>query len=145
MDFSNAFGPFVVFLVTVGLATFLFSRLWRLNTKRSAARAPIDVEAVLASAAGSGLLVRSYFGETPAEALRRFRSEATPLAQAGYFPTSQAWAQGQWQFVDFVLALILTLVLIGWLLLAAMLIMRPESVLIVTYQARVMPVPAPAA
>jgi hypothetical protein len=80
-------------------------------------------------------IIRSYRG-SQAEATRNFREDSVRLASAGYFPTTQTWAPGQWGCGAFLLALVLCLVIIGIVALIYMLIVKPDGTLTVTYELR---------
>ena len=55
------------------------------------------------------------------------------MATQGYYPTSQTWAPGSYGCGAFIFALILCLVLIGFLVFVYMLIVKPDGTLTVTY------------
>jgi hypothetical protein len=78
-------------------------------------------------------IVRTYKGEQQADAIKAFQAEATALARAGYEPSSQSWAQGQWGFGAFLVALLLFVLLIGILVFLYLLVVKPEGTLTVTY------------
>lgn len=77
-------------------------------------------------------VIRSYTGRQQA-ALAEFNAEAKDLARHGYIPTSQVWAPGQYGFGSFVLALLLCIVIIGFLVFLYMLIVKPSGTLTVTF------------
>jgi ribosomal protein L40E len=78
-------------------------------------------------------LVKTYKGSQVA-AQKAFLREAEKLAQKGYVPVSEKWGQGSWGLGDFILALILCFVLIGFIIFIYMLIVKPAGTLTVTYQ-----------
>jgi hypothetical protein len=82
-------------------------------------------------------LLRSYKARTPGDADRLFLEEAPLLAKRGYFPTQQRWNAGQWRGIDFVAAVILMFVLVGFLIFVYMIIVKPDGTLTVTYEPRV--------
>ena len=77
--------------------------------------------------------VRSYRGSTQAQAISHFNDDSEVLAKAGYVPTAQSWAPGQWSGADFLGALLLCLLLIGILVFIYMIIVKPAGTLTVTY------------
>jgi hypothetical protein len=79
------------------------------------------------------VIVRTYHG-TQGSATAAFRRDAEKLAQQGYVPMSQVWAPGSWGCGAFAIALLLCLLLIGFLIFIYMLIVKPGGVLTVTYQ-----------
>jgi len=68
--------------------------------------------------------------------MRRFQADSIQMAADGYFPTSQSWAPGQWGFGAFIGALLLCVLLIGFIALIYMLIVKPDGTLTVTYELR---------
>ncbi len=85
------------------------------------------------TAALPATLVRAYKGQRQADAVAPFQAEANGLAEAGYEPVSQSWADGQWGGPEVLIALLLCLVVVGVFILIAMLVVRPEGTLTVTY------------
>jgi len=78
-------------------------------------------------------IIRVYRGRQQADAVAAFQADAAELAQYGYTPTSQSWAQGQWGCGAWLVALALCILLIGLLVFIYMLIVKPEGTLTVTY------------
>jgi uncharacterized membrane protein len=78
-------------------------------------------------------VVRVYRGKQQADAVAAFREDAERLALRGYQPTSQSWAPGQWGAGAFLIAVLLMIVLIGFLIFLYLLIVKPEGTLTVTY------------
>ena len=78
-------------------------------------------------------MVRTYKGQQQADAVKAFQADATALAQAGYEPTSQSWAPGQWGCGAFLVALLLCILVIGILVFIYLLVVKPEGTLTVTY------------
>ena len=56
------------------------------------------------------------------------------MAGQGYYPSSQSWAPGQWRGRDFLVALLLCIVLIGFIVFIYMIVVRPPGTLTVTYE-----------
>ena len=83
---------------------------------------------------GPAATVRVYRGRQQADAVAAFRSDVDVLAPLGYVPTSQSWAAGQWGRGTFLVALVLTVVVVGILILIYLLVVKPEGTLTVTYQ-----------
>ena len=78
-------------------------------------------------------MIRMYKGERQADVVKQFQAETTAMSEAGYEPTSQSWAQGQWGGGSVLLALLMFVILVGVLLLIFMLIVKPAGTLTVTY------------
>ncbi len=85
-------------------------------------------------------VVRTYKGHQQSDAVRVFQRDADKMAQHGYFPVSQSWAQGQWGCGAFLIAIVLFVFLIGILIFIYMLLVKPEGTLTVTYQLQPVPV-----
>ena len=81
------------------------------------------------------VIVRRYRGNQ-AGATRKYQEDAFKMAAAGYFPTSQVWAPGEYGCGSFLLALLLCVILIGILIFIYMLIVKPDGTLTVTYEFR---------
>jgi Uncharacterised protein family UPF0547 len=81
------------------------------------------------------VLVKTYVGNQQI-ATRKFRKDLDLMADEGYFPKSQSWSAGSYSFSDFLVALLLCLILIGFLVFIYMLIVKPNGVLTVTYELR---------
>ena len=90
---------------------------------------------------GPSSVVRIYRG-TQEFASEQFRKDSALLAASGYYPTAQSWAPGEYGCGAFVLALLLCVILIGFLIFLYMLIVKPDGTLTVTYAFRA-PVAAP--
>ena len=58
------------------------------------------------------------------------------MADQGYFPKSQSWAAGSYSFLNFLVALLLCFIVIGFFVFFYMLIVKPNGVLTVTYELR---------
>jgi hypothetical protein len=85
------------------------------------------------------IVVRTYRAKSQAQAAQQFQADAGQMAAAGYYPVSQSWAQGQWGCGAFLLALVLCIVLIGFLIFIYLLVVKPDGTLTVTYQFRAPP------
>jgi hypothetical protein len=92
-----------------------------------------DLIALADSATSPLPLVRTYRGRQQGDALRAYQADAAELAKAGYAPTIQSWAPGQWGGGAFLVALALCIVLVGILVFVYMLVVKPEGTLTVTY------------
>jgi hypothetical protein len=88
------------------------------------------------------VIVRTYRGKQQADAVAAFRAEVKEFADAGYEPTSQSWALGQWGAGAFVVALLLCIILIGILVFIYMLVVKPDGTLTVTFTRRTAAVPS---
>jgi hypothetical protein len=82
------------------------------------------------------VIVRTYHG-TQESATAAFKRDAEKLAAQGYVPVSQNWAGGSWGCGAFIIALLLCVILIGFLIFIYMLIVKPGGTLTVTYQLQV--------
>jgi hypothetical protein len=80
------------------------------------------------------ILVRVYEAPQQQDAVAAFQLEATKLADDGYRPGSQSWAQGEWGCGAWLVALLLCLVLVGILVFIFMIIVHPAGCLTVTYE-----------
>jgi hypothetical protein len=79
---------------------------------------------------------RTYRGSL-AVATQRFQADAVPMAAAGWYPISQTYAPGSWGCGAFLLALLLILAIgLGLLILACMVIVKPDGALVVVYEYR---------
>lgn len=81
------------------------------------------------------IVVRTYKG-TQEQAIAAFQDDAHKMAAQGYIPVSQTWAPGSWGCGGFILALLLCLIVIGFIALIYMLIVKPDGSLTVTYEYR---------
>jgi Uncharacterised protein family UPF0547 len=79
------------------------------------------------------VVVRTYVG-TQSTATAIFRRDAENMANQGYSPTSQNWAQGSYSSGAFIGALLLCIILIGIVVFIYMLIVKPDGSLSVTYE-----------
>jgi hypothetical protein len=82
------------------------------------------------------VLVRSYAAHQQSDAITAFQADASALTSIGYEPVSQSWAEGQWGGGAWLVALALCLIVIGLLVFAYMLIVKPDGTLTVTYARR---------
>lgn len=83
------------------------------------------------------VIVRSYKAKSHDRAAADMQADAEELAARGYHPVSQSWSQGQWGCGAFALAaLLILLVGLGLLILAYLLIVKPDGTLVVTYERR---------
>jgi hypothetical protein len=78
-------------------------------------------------------IVRVYRGNQQSDVTPSFRKDADILAGRGYTPTTQSWAEGQWGGGAFLVALLLCVVLIGFVVFLYLLVVKPEGTLTVTY------------
>lgn len=90
-------------------------------------------------------LTQVYRGAQQADAVAAMRKDAEELAKWGYAPTSQSWAQGQWGGGAFLIAIVLMILLVGFLIFLYMLIVKPWGSLTVTYTKQGPPPAEPAA
>src|SRR5262245_10966660 len=80
------------------------------------------------------VIIKAYGGSS-AKDTTLYQTDTIKMAGQSYFPISQSWAPGHWGAAHFILALLLCLILIGFLLFVYMLIFKPSyGTLTVTYQ-----------
>lgn len=79
------------------------------------------------------VIVRSYRAKKQEEAAQLFAHDALALAAQGYFPVSQSWAEGRYDGIAFLAAIVLFLFVLGIFVLAYMLIVKPDGTLSVTF------------
>ena len=121
----------VLFAVLLG---FVFFRAVSLNRKQ-VAQTESDVVAGLV-AFKSQTIIKTYKG-SQTEATKLFQVDSIEMAAKGYFPVAQSWAPGQWGCQAFLVAFLLSLLLIGLIVFIYMLIVKPDGALTVTYGRRV--------
>ena len=78
-------------------------------------------------------IVRTYRANSQPEAASALRREAHALGLAGYEPTTQSWAQGQWRGDQFLVALALCVIFVGLLIFLYMLVVKPPGTLSVIF------------
>jgi hypothetical protein len=76
---------------------------------------------------------RMYRAPQQAEAMGYFNAEADAIAKEGYAPTAHSWAPGQYTAGQFLVALVLCFVVVGFLVFIYMIIVKPPGLLTVTY------------
>ena len=81
------------------------------------------------------IITRSYIGNEY-KAMGLYQKDATSLAVEGYFPISQIYTPGKWSLGDFIVALILCFIIIGFLAFLYMIIVKPNGTLTVTFELR---------
>ena len=89
------------------------------------------------------VVVRTYTAKSQALAAQQMTADAAGLATNGYYPASQSWADGSYGCGEFLVALVLCFLLVGFLIFVYMLIVKPDGTLTVTYQLRESPAPEP--
>jgi len=83
----------------------------------------------------TSIIVKTYKGSQE-KATQLFQEDALEMAEKGYFPTSQSYAQGSYGCGAFLLALLLCVLIIGIIIFIYMLIVKPDGILSVTYEYR---------
>lgn len=83
----------------------------------------------------NNVIVKTYKG-TESSATAAFKDDAAEMAARGFFPTSQTYAPGTYGCGSFLVALLLCFLIIGILIFVYMLIVKPDGVLMVTYEER---------
>jgi hypothetical protein len=86
------------------------------------------------------ILARIYPGFHEA-AVEVFQMDAELLAEHGYFPVAQSYAEGRWRTGFVILVIIASVFAIGLPFLAYMVAVRPPGSLAVTYELRHRPSP----
>lgn len=81
------------------------------------------------------IVVRSYKGKLE-QATRHFQADAASMAAEGWFPMSQQYQPGSWGCGAFLVAVLLMLLLVGFLIFVYMIVVKPAGVLVVTYEFR---------
>jgi len=102
---------------------------------RQQARA-VRTAAVEEAAAKAGMMVRTYRATTEDAARLLYEAEAPSVVATGYDPVGQQWVSGDRGPGPYVLALILSLWLIGIPILVYLLVKKPEGSLLVTFEKR---------
>lgn len=77
-------------------------------------------------------IIKTYKGKRDASQ-KQFLKDSQKLAKKGYQPTSEDWQDGTWGAGNFILALLLCFILVGFLIFVYMLIVKPPGELTVTY------------
>jgi hypothetical protein len=93
-----------------------------------------DLGSAVAHAAAT--IARVYCGADRRAAERLFAVDSIELASFGYVPESQSWQSGHWDRRAFAVALVLSVIVVGLLMLAFILIAEPDGCLTVTYVER---------
>ena len=83
--------------------------------------------------------VKNYTGDSES-ATRSFQMDSIKMGEQGYYPVSQSWTPGSYGCGSFIVALLLCIILIGFLVFIYMLIVKPDGTLTVTYEMRSSPV-----
>ena len=78
------------------------------------------------------VVVKAYRGKQSV-AFAAFERDSREMALQGYTPTSQAWAPGSYGCGAFLVALLLCVIIIGFLVFIYMLLVKPPGTLSVTY------------
>lgn len=82
---------------------------------------------------GQTPVIRRYKGDQRL-ATTLFEADAERMSRLGYHPASQVWAPGSYGVAAFVVAVLLTILLVGILILVALLMAKPPGTLLVTYE-----------
>jgi hypothetical protein len=137
-ELSAAVG--LIIIVTLVIILLVWRRppasmflLWR-NSADPLYRPPAPADPAPQGGRPPPILVRIYRARQQSDAVTQFQNDVAFLAKWGYRPISQSWAQGQWGAGTFLVALLLAVVLIGLLIFAYMLIVKPDGTLTVTYE-----------
>ncbi len=77
-------------------------------------------------------IVKKYEGDGDG-AVEAFMIDAARMAESGYYPASQVWVPSSYGTTTFMISALLCIVVIGFFMLAYMLIVSPGGTLTVTY------------
>ena len=80
-------------------------------------------------------IVKNYYGDSE-KAPEEFEAHAVVMAKEGYYPISTSWADGSYSPLNFFVALMLCLIVIGGIALLFMLLVKPAGTLTVIYEYR---------
>jgi hypothetical protein len=117
----------VPFAIGGGLAVLVFA--WKLFTPSR------DTSA--AAVGRQDKLIGKTYGVGRVKAENQFRKDALEMAEHNYVPLSQIWTQGRWTTGDFIGALLLCIILVGFVVFIYMLLVKPNTdYLTVTYELR---------
>jgi hypothetical protein len=103
--------------------------LWLVHLRKGKARRPRPLKTL------DQVIIKTYTG-SQAKATALYQADAVVMASKGYSPTSQSWAPGAYSGGDFLGALLLCFVLIGFVIFLYMLLVKPPGTLSVTYELR---------
>lgn len=78
--------------------------------------------------------MRTYHGTSQREAVLLYAEDAPTLAEEGWTPVAQAWADGEWPTSYWIVSTVLVIVGIGVVLLAVLALYKPRLILVVTYR-----------
>jgi hypothetical protein len=81
------------------------------------------------------IVVKRYTGNQ-IKAATAYEVDAEDMAGRGYVPISQSWSPGEWTGGNFLIALLLCFILIGFLAFLYMIIVTPDGTLTVSYELR---------
>ena len=85
---------------------------------------------------GSPVFIRGYGGRKYEELIEAYHRDAVLLLAQGYEPAGQHYVEGQWGIAWGLVALLLTVFLIGLIIWVPILTTRPTGTLTVTYVRR---------
>ena len=136
--------PLPGFYAAAGVVTEVIDGGFNLQTLPTGPESPLtppiavlmERAASVARAVPPSTLVRVYRGKQQADTAPRLQQDTDLLGRAGYKPTTQSWAQGQWGCGAWLVALVLCILLIGILVFLYMLIVKPDGSLNVTFERR---------
>ena len=78
-------------------------------------------------------IVRVYWGAQRSDVVGVFAQDASELACFGYQPAGETWEAGRWGTPAFLVALLLTVTIVGLLMFLYMLVVSPDGTLEVAY------------
>jgi len=79
------------------------------------------------------IVVKNYSGSEKIAA-EIYKRDAKLMAQQNYYPVSQNWIPGSYGCGTFILALILSIVIVGVLIFVYLILVKPDGTLSVTYE-----------
>lgn len=85
---------------------------------------------------GEEVILRTYWAQRPADAIRWYQRDLDDLVDHGYLPTGHSWAPGEWTFAPFLVGILLAPLGIGVVLLIYLAVLRPDGTLTATFVLR---------
>ena len=80
-------------------------------------------------------IVKNYYGNSET-APENFKENAQAMSAEGYFPISTSWADGSYSALNFFVAFMLCIIIIGFFAFLFMAFVKPEGTLTVIYEYR---------
>jgi hypothetical protein len=125
-------GAVVVLIVLVAIGA-------RGTVTRARGTAAVPSAAALPDAPIEGATMIRRYGGSYRTATRAFEADAALHAELQWAATSVGYVPGQWRLTDFVVAFLLMPIVVGWVVLAYLVAVKPPGELVVTYEYRPSP------